>query len=343
MPLPRNANVGSILRESRNGSVHLPAELWSSKFHRLINAVMRNVPLSIQFADYPNTVAYIRQLITYVHQYGKPKSDLSHQSQFIYRGTTIDFTIPNSYDESGFMSTTFDLDVANRFAGPGGTILRFHIRDLPPEARFAEINDSVVELAFESEVLCLPGKITVVDSETMTAMYVPDYSTIEAYLDDSQSGGGSSETLALHRAQSFLVPKLALSGKWVIFYRAIHERPVEVLGQTRLPTTDVEDHIVNYWIRIVTPAETRFESMTELIPEVQDLKREAFACDNLQRTRTLLQRMQSFQVHSAIYDRVTNRVEHLRYGEFPFMVKEMQVDESRNVEIANKIRSTYGV
>jgi hypothetical protein len=145
----------------------------------------------------------------------------------------------------------------------------------------------------------------------------------------------------LLRKESFLVPKVELSGMWVVFYRAIDNRPAEIVGQMRLPASDDLKCIVDYWIHAVTPAEARFERMTEIIPEVQDLKSAAFACNDPEHAYAILKRMHSFRVHLAIYDRVNDEVLYLRYGEFPFMVKELQVDESRDAEVVNLIGNTY--
>jgi hypothetical protein len=151
-----NASIKSFLIDEdfrKDKSPHKYVILWSSKFYRLINVVMRNNPIEEVLKSTKYARRYIIKMVRYFFKYGLYKEDIIKRSPYLYRGTDKDFKLSTEYVEKGFMSTSISLLVAQNFAGKnGGNIIVFNTKKLPKSTPFVSIA--------EKEILFLPGKIS---------------------------------------------------------------------------------------------------------------------------------------------------------------------------------------
>jgi hypothetical protein len=132
--------------------------LWTTKFHKKLNKVMRNVDFETIKKDYPYTSFFMTNLIDYFYKYGKYKRDLIGKTDFLYRGLDKEFSFKegNIYEENCFMSTSYDSSIAEGFAESKGNILVFDVNKLPYDIPFIIINRQLREHLNEREILFLP-------------------------------------------------------------------------------------------------------------------------------------------------------------------------------------------
>ena len=133
----------------------------------------------------------------------------------------------------------------------------------------------------------------------------------QAILNDKKQNGGT----AIDNAD-FTIPDIRLSGKYVLFWRAIEGRPVEVLRRCRLPHK-VED-IIKYFRTNIDRYDDMYENINLLIPEYQDMI--AMPCP---RPPDIQRKLTSFTTHTAIYDPKKHRVETIHYGTFRCLFEEI--------------------
>lgn len=307
---------------------HKYAGYWASGMYKLINYNMRNVSFKIQKKDLPNTFWFIQNYLLYFNDYGIYSEDLIKESiNILYRGirNTPYFQIHNnsSYSDNGFIATTYDYNVAKDIA-ERNVILNFSVENLPKDTKFIIINNRLEEYLLESEILMMPGKLIIDDKWNTT--YEPNIPLINRYLRSktpkiNMSGG------------SWKIPTFDIENKSLVFYRAIYNRPVEVLNVIYFP----KDASVDIR-RAIRKTQNFFESMTELIPEFMDLQKivslpkdKKITMEEYQEAR---RKMNSFVVHIALWD--GSKVETMHLFEYHLLFKEL-FDMSRLEEVETEL------
>lgn len=246
--LEENAIVKSFIMDEdfrSNTNKHKYIILWASKFHRLINRIMRRYPIEIIMKHTKYTRHFIKRMLQYFYTSGLNKTKLTKLGRHLYRGLTDEFTISKKIQENGFMSTTLDYSVAKKFAGntQGGNILEFSISKLPENTAFVLINEDVADHLHEREILLLPGNITInkksPSSGNIKANYTMNPLIVNIYheLITPHSAGGldGGGDLLSELAKPKMLKLTDMRGVYVVWYRAILGRPVEVLNNRQLP------------------------------------------------------------------------------------------------------------
>ena len=190
--IAENSHVKSFLlnedfRKDKNR--HKYVILWSSKFYRLINRIMRIYHLhDIMKTKY--TRHFVKRMIKYFFEYGLEINELLKKGSKLYRGLDKDFLITETYTENGFMSTSLSINVAKTFAGNGGNILMFDMVDLPSKTPFVIIDEDIDDGLLEKEVLFLPGTIHIKKTSKDIKAYYSMDPYIKTIKDTIQDGGG---------------------------------------------------------------------------------------------------------------------------------------------------------
>jgi hypothetical protein len=146
-----------------NEDVHKYALLWASKFYTRISKIMRSKTPDEIVEKYPYALYFIKNYIKYFYKYGYYKRHLeSKDIKVLYRGLSGDFPYSTSFNENSFISTTWKKEVAEKdFAKDGGIMCIFRVADLPDDVPFVIIDNNTDEMCNESEIVLLPGTITI--------------------------------------------------------------------------------------------------------------------------------------------------------------------------------------
>jgi hypothetical protein len=221
------------------------------------------------------------------------------------------------------MSTTYDKKNAYQFAQEGGNILLFNIDKLEDDCPMLIIDETMADHLHESEVLFLPGTITIVNNKNnVSASYKMNQKVVNQYIAaqvsppkyNNQKGG--AETILLRELEE----QSLMGNKWLIFYRSIHGRHPEILTKVKVPKNVKKlDHFFRYTYRNLVE---QYDIMMNLMPEVQDIQqwvaKQGKKMD-IEEKRELWKKMESYQTYIAIYNPMTNQVETLTYG-FPEVI-----------------------
>lgn len=290
----------------KDSSVHKYAVLWASKFYRIINRIMRMKTFEEQVATCPYAIRYIKHFLKYFETHGVTSDQLSSKtrSTVLYRGLTAGYPISQEMKEDGFMSTTYKKHVAKSFAG-NGNVLSFDIKKLPKNAKFAVIDQEIQDHLMEYEVLFLPGTIRILGvSEFVDCSYAMNKELINKYSELTHNGGGDLED----------IPDIDPAGKLVVWYRAITDRPVEIVAQMFVPEKDT----VAFFKQNVLTMDDSLQRSVDLIPEKKD-------CCN---------------IYMALYDYKKKMIDTLHYGLFDSFFKNM-FDQKRTEEAEAAIKGRY--
>ena len=303
---------------AKNTNAHKYAILWTSKFYRFINQVMRRHSFNVQQTSYPYAVRYIKHFIHYFDTFGITKSDLKVAT--LFRGITADFTPGASIVDTAFIATSTDLHIAQSFAGKKGMILTFRVSDLPQDIKFIQIDSSISSHLQESEILLLPGKVTISrESNTNYCIYECNMDLVNMYKSLPGTGGG---------LEADDIPMIDLADKLFVWYRAINDRPVEILAQITTPSD--KDKVYSFVSRSVMRMDDRIQRINNYIPEYQDMLK----------TSTDIQRINSFEIFVAVYDYKKRAILTLHYG-MPDDFFANMFDTKRTDEVISYIRKTY--
>ena len=190
-----------------------------------------------------------------------------------------------------------------------GQIIAFKTNKLPKDTPFVIIDETIHEDLLQQEVLFLPGNITLRKSSSFIKAYYkmnPAYKSLSKSNKnkDTKEQSGSAGTLDIGfpiKDSDFI----NLKGKYVVWWRAIKNHPVEVVGTMQLPKK-VED-VVRFFNKVVLPHDDLFEAKTNFIPEYQDLKKKHFKNWRAM-TKEENELYQSYMVHMAIYNHRQSKV-----------------------------------
>ena len=365
--MSKNTNIANGMDElfMNNSNVHKYALLWASRFYTLLNNIMGNISHEVIINDYPNTLYFIKNYINYFGEYGVYKKDLEVLNiKQLYRGVSNNFIVQNININNCFISTTWKHYVAQKFANHLGSIMIFKVDDLPSNIPFVVIDD-----LNEGEIVFLPGNITSNNADILIprftnmlkhvyiSKYKPNKKLIQLYI-DTQIGGKIKKQLynniqileneiytkrlvnnkrdntytnfILSQLSPYLneIPNISLAGKQIVFYRAIKGRDIDVLDRLDIPNR--EDEIYNFFNIRVKQCEEIFTNITNLMPEVKELRK----------ILTDKEKLGSYNIYMAIYNKKSNIVEEVYYGIFKFMYSELYININRIDEIISTILNT---
>ena len=310
-----NVSVKAFLIEedfAKSKNSHKYVLLWSTKFYRFVNKILRNNDIEEVLNKTKYTKRYICKMVKYFFKYGLYKEAIINKATHLYRGIDKDFDPPPLYTEQGFMATSISKLVSQNFAGKDGQIISFETKKLPKDTPFVLIDESIDRYLAEQEVLFLPGTIKLKqssNSSTYISTYTKAYYKMNPIFKDINnreihSGGGMSQPIT--------PPDLInLKGKHIVWWRAIKGRPVEIVGRMAMPrkSEDVERFFNDH----VLPHDDKFDMKTNFIPEYADIKKKKM--ENWRAvTKEEHELYQSYMVHMAIYHPRKKQVLTIHYG-----------------------------
>jgi hypothetical protein len=340
-------------------------KLWSAKLYLNITNIMRYVSPDEIICDYPYAFYFIHNLIEYFYKHGIYKKDLlTNNVKRLYRGIDSRFTMTDKHIEPSFLSTTWKLKVAEQFAQTGGTICIYPVEHLPDDIPFVVIDKNLGEYFREEEILFLPGTFHSVSRDDLISKfknftlipryinltkYVPNRTLIEKYREAKpiQIGGRQTSKLTSkyidfysYLSQLFepFIDTLSVSpsnGKYIIFYRAVIGRPVEIIHFYNIDKTE------SFFTEQVKFYDDIYDNITSLMPEVQDIRkilRDNNSTISLEDKLKYRDKLASYNISLALYNPVTREVEDFNYGTFKFMNNELYIKNSRNTEIGDVIK-----
>jgi hypothetical protein len=369
---PKNSNVKDKMPRDfqKDTDSNKFLKLWAAKLYLNITNIMRYVSPDEIISDYPYAFYFIHNLINYFYEHGIYKKDLlKNNVKKLYRGIDSRFTLDDKHTELSFMSTTWKLKVAETFAQTGGTICVYPVEHLPDDIPFVVIDKSLGEHFREQEILFLPGTFHSVlrddlipkfTSYTLNhvrmAKYVPNRRLVQKYrsTEPRQIGGTikcqngtSAKTKSKYidfysyLSQLFepfmetvsVPPSL---GKYIIFYRAVIGRSVEIIHHYNINNTE------SFFTGKMKFYDDIYDNITNLMPEVQDIRNtlrdnnSTISVDDRLKHRD---KLASYNISLALYNLVTREVEDFNYGTFKFMEAELHIKNNRNAEIEEVIRA----
>lgn len=125
-------------------------------------------------------------------------------------------------------------------------------------------------------------------------------------------------------------------GKYIIFYRAVIGRTVEIIHYYNINNTE------SFFTGKMRFYDDIYDNITNLMPEVQDIRNtlrdnnSTISIDDKLKHRDTLA---SYNISLALYNPVTREVEDFNYGTFKFMEEELHIKNDRNAEIEEVIRA----
>lgn len=311
MSCPVKSVVTDVLFK-KDTNPHKYAILYASKFYRVINPFLRDIE---NHTNRKYICRFYISFINYFFEYGKKQRDIAKMTKKLYRGYT---KLPNSsFTDKAFISTTEDLSVAQRFAS-NGVVLTFKTSKLPSNVPYVIIDDNIADYLFESEILFLPGIITV--SKDLKATYSP-LPNIKEMCD--QIGGGGGEDIT-----NLEIPKMDLRGKIVVWYRVVQGRDPDIMDILTLPKTHKGVEII--FRTKVFPHDAYLQDIRSFIPEYVDLR------DKNGKNQFESDKVHSYMVHMAIYDPLNKSIDTINYGVFDQVFSEI-FDISRKNSVINTI------
>jgi hypothetical protein len=321
----KNSVIKSYLKDDnfrKNKEPKRYVVLWSSKFYRFINEIMRNKSFEEQEKDYPYIMFFIHNFIDYIFKNGISINELNKKHKYLYRGITNEYTLQNEFIENGFMSTSLDKDISKDFAKENGKLIVIQISTLSKDTKCLLIDESIEDYLHEKEILLLPGflkRTTIYKNNILGYSYKMNNELINKYQNAKikVAVGGSPINNK--------IPHIELKDKLIIWYRAIKNRKVEIIGDIFMPKE--EDKIHYFFKKYVLSKDEEYQHISKLIPEYQDIKNNNKLKD-------------SYMVFMAVYDYRKKFINTLNYGLYD-EIYTMLFDQSRVQEVKDLIISQY--
>jgi len=316
--------------------------LWEPGTRRVINRAMRESRTAEDMARrYPHCAYFIQQILKLFYDDECPRSltrdRLESECSKLYRGLHDASDAFESGDvllDGGFQlfskqyfavaeltrATSKEVDVQP-------VVVHLAVESLPRAARFLSFN--------EEEILLLPGKIVLskdikgtgvrkgmsyeVNTAFVDSLLGMDLPVPEPTADADVSDGGAAGAAAASsfRKSAVLPSKIvpeSLGGTYLVYYRAIHGRPAEVLTWRILPENPIElTRNVRYYVP--NRCDSHVYTVLPYIPEYRDMEARykkgiAEGPDQLSEYMQdrLSRRMASYEMHAAVYDPAAKRV-----------------------------------
>jgi hypothetical protein len=286
---------------------------------------MRNKTFEEQEKEYPYSIYFIHNFINYILENGISANELS--TKYLYSGVTSEFALQdNLIVENCFISTSFNQNIAKTFSTNNGNLMIINVTKLFANVKCLVIDESVEDYLHEEEVLFLPGFLVrknIYNNNILEYEYKMNDDLINKYtnVDIKVKLGG---TKLLKRK----IPHIELKNKLVIWYRAIQNRKVEIIGDVFIPK-DIEK-IPYFFKHHVLRKDDEYQHISKLIPEYQDIK----DMPNMNKLKD------SYMVHMAIYDYKKNKITTMCYGLFNEFYEQL-FDQTRVQEAKDTIIKQY--
>jgi len=126
--------------------------------------------------------------------------------------------------------------------------------------------------------------------------------------------------IPIHIPISISIPNYQIEGNILIYYRAIYNRPVEILMIRQVPLQPDTD-----FRRSLRRMDNFYEGATEIIPEFMDLQkiiREKHEIISDTEFHETFVKMNSFLVHIALWDVKTRSILTIHLFEYPILFSE---------------------
>lgn len=121
------------------------ALFWASKNYRLVNSGMRELSKSQYktLAQYESQtlIYFASNFIRYFYTHGLQSKDLD--GQYLYR----EYFFGSTLQDMGFIATSLDRHVAEKFAESLGSVVRLEMKRLPANVPYILMEDEVVTVA----------------------------------------------------------------------------------------------------------------------------------------------------------------------------------------------------
>ena len=331
-----SAMIDSKFKKSTNP--HKCSILWTTKSFKLINSFMRLTTFEDQMASSLDAVYFIKSYIEYFYKYGIYRDEVKSKHKMLFRGIlqscieTFDQKIIN---DAGFMSTTGDRRTAEKFATKKGVVLQFKTKYVPVDVPIVFISQTIVPHSSENEYVFLPGSVDI--SNDNSALYVPNLKLINEYmaLELPLVGGNDDDKIDYF---DFPDPDIDFRDKYLVWYRGIYNRPIEVMGSLKLPKTHKE--VQKTWGDNMMEG-NEYDNIAHWIPEYQDLRKELKTETNHDKRQSIIAKIMSFDVFTAIFCKKTNEVLTIRCG-FPSRLFAQFFNIARAQEVEKAIKMRYG-
>lgn len=338
-PLIKNTIIGEYLENTfytTSKDHHKVILLWASKFHRHFNRILRDYTLDDVLQNATWTKKYLKDLMKYFKKYGKTKEHLvKHGITELYRGYSAGTLLVHgaSFQDDGFIATSTKKHIAETFARDDGILAVVHVKDLPPNAIYVKIDESISQDMLEEEILLIPGTLSFKRIDDVFRMF---YSPDVRYLSmiENMSGGDKnmSNTTKVQIPKSSLFP---VNNKLFVWWRSIVERPVESLGWIITPKDPKE--AIKYFKTHIIRHDDSFQYKNKYIPDYSDLCQKRWS----ERTDEENHRFHSYIVHMAMIDLASKDIIDLRYGIPPNMIGELMPSDKNDEIIGQYLLKTH--
>jgi len=317
-------------------NLHDLHELWAPGTRRVINRAMRESRTAEDMARrYPQCACFVQQILRLFYDDECPRSlttdRLESECSKLYRGLHNASDTFESRDvllDGGFQlfskqyfaiaeltrATSKEVDVQP-------AVVHLPVESLPRAARFLRFN--------EEEILLLPGKMVLSDDikgtgvrkamsyeantafvDSLLGMNLPEPTAADAEPDEAAPAAPFRKSAVL---PSKIAPE-SLGGTYLVYYRAIHGRPAEVLTWRILPENPTE-LVRNVRYYVPNRCDSHVYTVLPYIPEYRDMearykKGSAEGPDKLAEYMQdrLLRRMATYEMQAAVYDPIAKRV-----------------------------------
>jgi hypothetical protein len=329
-----NRNIARDKEFIESKDVHKFIRIWYSGAYKGINHRLREYPFEELMTRFRNTLYITKNIIRYAFKYGHTAKAVREKGiKYLYRGLKKELPIQEQYQDNGFLSTTDQKYIATKFAESDGYILKLKTKDLADNVLLIRIDETLDDDCLESEWLFFPGTIFISDSQMKSgyipALYEMNLEKAEQYLKSKpkvkvQKGGMSS----------WLFDKNTDAGKLVIFWRAVHDIPAEVINHLEIPK-DIEE-ARQFIGRTVKFKEYHLNNLNEFIPQHRHLCELIENEKILEKKLELTAKIDSYIVWMSLVDPVTNTIEKL-HCMIPNGLFYESFDRNREPEVRNAI------
>lgn len=299
-------------------------------------SVHQNVQLDEDFV-------IIRNMIKYFWKYGVNADVLkSKDINVLYRGLNETYHVETLIIDRSFVSTTYDKAISKKFAGTLGSILKLKVSELPKYIPFVIIDETIGDFFLESEVLFLPGIFTVEITQRhktyLTTSYSMNKELVKRYNkmknnpvithDDGAQVGGYLKKFGLYDSKH--------AGKTCIIWRAIHDKPVDILQTIKLP--DKPEDVIKYMHTKVRPISDYYWQATQIIPDFKELgeRMKHHPQRNSDGFWDIAKKHESYMIHTAVVNTEKLVVDTIHMDSLTGLFEEM-FDMRRVEEVKNAL------
>lgn len=290
---------------------------------------MRTFIPEVVKSRYPISLYFIKEFLANFHD---NKQDMINESHTIYRGIILNEYIPpgsQSFHDNGFMSFSKSKKVAKEYS--------FSKKDLGA-ILYIKPSDIFSCIHTPEEVLLYPGTLRFLNTTTglrhsadNQVKYEPNTTLISEYMAMQPVDIPPREEQSSHK----------LSGKYAVFYRAIHDRHVEVFMKWKLPTDNNE--LLQYLNKHIPNQCSHYrDTVMPYIPGYRDLMAAMKPIKTNDDLGDIPSKIMSYHMHAAAYDPKTKRLITPNIFVHSLLFREVFKEiETRLDEIKEAIRQSF--